>query len=703
MPVRHPWLSLLFWLALVVAAGLGGRLAHPPASSTSLLPQSAESQRAAAWEARFTGAHQTLQVVIADPHRMDTSDRALAGRLARWLRSRSSSLGIMSVGSTQTSADGKALVMQVTFRSTGPPPDGPDPRIASIERHLAAVELPAGVQVGLAGDLAVNHDVNAGIIDSRSTGPSNILRALGVLFIVLVLAMVYRAPLAVVVPLVSIGVAVATSSSLVGIAAATMGLPTNTFSLPFVYGVILGAGTNYGLFLISRYREQLRSGERGRQALEAANRGVGPAIASSAAAVALAMAAMSFTSLGFFRTLGPAVAISIVVMLAAGLTLTPALMAITGKAFFWPRRPRASASAREATSRTWRGVGELVVRRPAVVVAAAVAVLALPVLTLGGLDISVDQLGELPGGSPSLTGYRLLQAHFPAEGDAATVFITTDGDSLQHDGPQLGDVRGALRSVPGVAAVSGPRISSDGVAARFQLALRGDPSGEKAATTLSVAEAAARRSLAGSSLDHAQVLAGGEVSVDRDLRRLLAQDFIRVAVLVGAAIYAVLAVLLRNLFAPLYLLASVALSTAAAIGAVGFLYRSVAGEPLYWAVPVFAFVFLVALGQDFNIYLVSRLRQQLAEGDRAGGIARTVALTGGVITSAGLVMSAAFLLLLGNPVPLVQQLGAVVVVGLLLDTFVVRSLLVPALVRLLGPWSGISATAQELPSRGSHQ
>jgi len=151
----------------------------------------------------------------------------------------------------------------------------------------------------------------------------------------------------------------------------------------------------------------------------------------------------------------------------------------------------------------------------------------------------------------------------------------------------------------------------------------------------------------------------------------------------------VLAILLRNLLAPVYLLASVGLSTAAAIGGVGLLYRNLANQPLYWAVPVFAFVFLVALGEDFNIYLVSRLREQLSETGRAEGIARAVGLTGGVISSAGLVMAAAFFLFLGNPVPLVQQLGAVVVAGLLLDTFLVRPLLVPAIVRLLRDRSGI--------------
>lgn len=398
---------------------------------------------------------------------------------------------------------------------------------------------------------------------------------------------------------------------------------------------------------------------------------------------------MGFTSLGFFRTM-PAVAISIAVMLAAGLTLTPALIAITRGAFFWPRWPRPTASADEVPSAVWRRVGGLVTTRPAVVLVVVLALLAPPISALSRLQVSVDTLGELPSGAPSLAGYRLVQAHFPVQSRAASIFVTTDGSRLPQGGAVMSRLRDALRAVPGVTSVSDPTVASDGSTAMFHLGLRDDPSSDEASATLTAAEAAARRSLASSHLDHAEVLAGGEVAVDRDLRELLRQDFLRVVLLVGLAIYLVIAILLRNLFAPIYLLASVGLSTAAAVGGVGLLYREVAGQPLFWAVPVFAFVFLVALGEDFNIYLVARLREQLAGSDRHAGIARAVALTGGVISSAGLVMAAAFFLFLGNPVPLVQQLGAVVVVGLLLDTFVVRPFLVPAVVQLLGRRSGIA-------------
>ncbi|HKF19310.1 MAG TPA: MMPL family transporter [Candidatus Dormibacteraeota bacterium] len=697
LAVRRPWFVIVGWLAVLVLANLGGRMVHPPAPSSSFLPAAAESQRAAVLEAtRFGGGHQVAEVVIVDQNGLRSSDHVLAGRLNDWLNTRPRSERIQSVSPAYPSPDGKALVMQVTFAVASTVDEQPDASIAAIEEHLANLVVPPGVRVGITGDPVISHDIGAGISGSSSSGRSNLLRVISILIIVVVLALVYRAPLPVLVPLLSIGVVLAISSNLLNIAAALVGLPLGSFSLPFVFAVTLGAGTNYGIFLISRYREELRRGSGRRHALEVAAPGVAPAIASSAATVVLGTAAMAFTSLGFFRTLGPAVAISIVVMLAAGLSLTPALIAISRGAFFWPRWPRSAGPSADPASSTWHRVGALVTRRPAVALVVVLAVLALPAWALTRVQVSVDSLSSLPGGSPSLAGYHLLQAHFPVQTQAASVFVTTGGTQLE--GAQLGRVRDAMHATPGITSVSDPEVSPDGSAARFRLVLSNESSTEEASTAVTGAESAARRALAATTVENPSVLAGGEVAVDRDLRELLVQDFLRVLILVGAAIYLVLAILLRNLYAPIYLLASVGLSTAAAIGGVGLLYRVLADQPLYWAVPVFAFVFLVALGEDFNIYLVSRLRQQLSESDRAAGIARAVGLTGGPISSAGLVMAAAFFLFLGNPVPLVQQLGAVVVAGLLLDTFLVRPLLVPAIVRLLGGRSGISvARARSSP------
>ena len=694
--VRRPWLTVLAWVSALVLVSAVGRILDAPPPSSSFLPASAESQRAAALAAaRFGGGNQTATIVIADHDGLNAGDQSLAAQIADWLNRRPPSAQILSVSPAQPSPDGRAVVLLVTFATSTSVDEQPDATIAAIEEHLARLRTPPGVEVGITGDPVVNHDIGAGIGGSDPSGRSDLLRAVSVALVVMVLAVVYRAPLAVLVPLGTIAVVLAISSSLLEIAAATVSLALSSFSLPFVFAVTLGAGTNYGIFLISRHREQLQRGAGHQDALTAAARGVAPAIASSAATVVLGTAAMAFTALGFFRTLGPAVAVSVLVMLAAGLTLTPALIAITGRAFFWPRAPSSERSGRISAVTAWHRVGVIATRWPGVVLALAVLGLGLPALGSARVQVSVDTLGSLPYSSPSLQGYHLLRAHVQVRDQAASVLVVADGTRLESTGAELSHVHDVLSTTPGVRFVGDPALSSDGGAARFPLALEAQPSSEEASATLTAAEAAAKLALGGASLHDVRVLAGGEVAVDRDLRELLAEDFLRVLLLVGGAIYLVLAILLRNLLAPVYLLASVGLSTSAAIGGVGLLYRVAAGQPLYWAVPVFAFVFLVALGEDFNIYLVSRLRQEIAGGDRAAGIARAVGLTGGVISSAGLVMAAAFGLFLGNPVLLVQQLGAVVVAGLLLDTFLVRPLVVPALVQLLGRWSGISAARRD--------
>src|SRR5215813_508387 len=406
LAVRSPWLVILGWLAVLVLANLGGRIVHPPAPSSSFLPAEAESQRAAVLEAsRFGGGHQVAEVVIVDQNGLRPSDHVLAGQLNDWLSTRPRADQIQSVSPAYPSQDGKALVMQITFTTASTVDEQPDASIAAIEEHLANLPMPPGVRVGITGDPVISHDIGAGISGSSSSGRSNLLRVISILIIVVVLALVYRAPLPVLVPLLSIGVVLAISSNLLNVAAALVGLPLGSFSLPFVFAVTLGAGTNYGIFLISRYREELRRVGGRREALELAARGVAPAIASSAATVVLGTAAMAFTSLGFFRTLGPAVAISIVVMLAAGLTLTPALIAISGRAFFWPRWPSAVGEGGDAVSATWHRVGGLATRRPAVVLVASLVVLTVPALALTRVQVSVDSLSSLPGGSPSLQGY----------------------------------------------------------------------------------------------------------------------------------------------------------------------------------------------------------------------------------------------------------------------------------------------------------
>src|SRR5262249_47956409 len=224
---------------------------------------------------------------------------------------------------------------------------------------------------------------------------------------------------------------------------------------------------------------------------------------------------------------------------------------------------------------------------------------------------------------PSAHGYQLLGRYFPGSLGSLTLLVEPASDAER--------VRQAVAQTPEVTSVSQPQVSPEGSLARLAVALSEDPNGTAAAATVDATERAARQAA-----PRATVLAAGSPASTRDLHDLLYHDFLLIAALVGVAIFVVLAVLLRSPLAPLYLLLTVALSTAVAVGLVAFIYQRTAGVPLYWTVPVFAFVFLVALGEDFNILLVSRVRQELAAHSAVEGVARAVGATGGVITSCGL-------------------------------------------------------------------
>jgi RND superfamily putative drug exporter len=655
--VGHPWLVVLAWLVGVSAITIWGPAFGDAPHSSLGLPAGTETARANAFEAAHFGAGTAPTATVV------TEDAAGADQLRSWLVS---APDVAQVGTPVPSRDGQAALIPLAFARGGAALDA---AIGGIEDHLAADHA------AMTGDAVANHDFNAAALGSSSgASATSPLRIVTLLIVIAVLALVYRAPLAVLVPLLCVGAAILVSPHLVGLVGSLLHLPVSDFSLLFMFSVTLGAGTNYGLFLISRYREALAGGLAPRPALEQALTHVGEAVTASAATVVVAAALMALASFDLFKTLGPPVAVAVATMLLAGLTLLPALLAICGRALFWPRRQHAGQAAEHGL---WRRAGELVVRHPAwlagvtalVLVPAAVAGVATP--------LSFDLTSGLPDTTSIARAGTMLARHFPEQENGITLLVEAPGDGEA--------VRSAVAAVPGVAAVGPAQTSPDGGAQRYRVGLRDDPSSQAAAGTVAAVERAAVQTSGG------RALASGAAVANRDFRDLLGADFRLVAALVAGSILVILAVLLRSAVAPIYLLATVGLSTAAAIGVAGLVSQRLLGQPLFWTAPVFGFVFLVALGEDFNIFLMSRLRREVAAYGRPEGTARAVGATGGVITSCGLVMASAFLLLVRSPLVVAQQIGLVVVIGVLLDTFLVRPLLVPALSVLLG--SGPARTA----------
>jgi RND superfamily putative drug exporter len=426
---------------------------------------------------------------------------------------------------------------------------------------------------------------------------------------------------------------------------------------------------------------------------------VGEAILSSGSIVIAATAIMGLAQLDLLRVTGPAVAVGIACLLLAGLSLVPALMALCGRALFWPAQPHAgSLTGREVPTRgAWVAIGRGVTRRPALIAAAAVVVLASLALSALAIEPSFDDLLALPKSAPSVQAY---QQHFP-ETAQIDVFVSDSGHDLRQ--PQyaaaLAGLAAALQRVPHVtqvvapttatAASVGQMFATDGSAAQVTLGLDVDPSSQAARDAVDAAYAVAGDATLGTTQAGSSILLGGQSAQVRDEAAQLGSDFRLILALVSLVILVILALLVRSLIAPLYLLATIALSTGTGIGLTNFVYHDLLGQPLFNIVPVFAFVFLVALGQDFNILMMARIREEVRTLGHRNGIAARVALTGGGVSSCGLVMAASFSRLLGNAVLEVSELGFALVAGILIDTFVVRPLLVTALAVLLGRWNWV--------------
>ncbi len=722
---RWPLVILLGW-ALV----LGLSLHFAPSiqsvankQNNSSLPTSAPSRRAETlYEQKFPGGqaaangHEAGVIVLVDPAGISPADLSLAQRIAAYLDAPATRpayvLSVAAPGPSAPlaefeSADRQALRLPITWSIDND--SELSSSVSAIDTYLARQPIPAHGTLGLVSSSAITRDFYSSLF-----GGLNIGVLVSLLIILLVLGYVYRSPLAVIVPLAVIGVVFELANGVIAWLGQTFGLPVATFSLQYVGFVLLGAGTNYGVFLLSRYREEIRRtpvdgvqpGEIRRAALARSVGRVGEAICSSALTVVAVTGIMGLGQLALLRETGPAVAVAVVCLLAAGISLLPALMALCGPALFWPVNPRPEGGAHMQSAPPTRGVwafaGRVVTQRPWMVTVVTLLLLTPLALAALGMQISFDDLASLPASAPASQSYAAYQAHF-SDSATAQVFISAPGHDLRQ--PQyaatLTSVERALRTTAHVSGAQGPTdlslpaalraqdVASDGSAVLITVTINVEPGAQAARDTVDALYANADHALSGTQLSGATVLIGGDSAGMRDEAAQMANDFILIIVVSCLAIYVILAFLLRSLTAPVYLIATIALSAGTAIGLTNLVYHNILGKPVFYLAPLFAFVFLVALGEDFNILTMARIREEVALFGQRRGVAAAVALTGGVVSSCGLVMAASFSRAIASPILELAESAFAITIGVLIDTFIVRPLLVPAIVMLLGRWNWV--------------
>ncbi len=650
------WIVLLAWLVAVVGLGtFSAKLSEVQNNeAASWLPSNAESTRALEKLEPFQDPDAIPTVLVYEKGSgLTPADLAAAEAQVAELRALDGVEG--EVVGPIPSADGQAAQTVVTF-NFGKNGWEDMPATADRLREIAAID---GVQIyvaGSGGQAADSFEAFAGI-DSTL-----LLAALGVVIVILLFT--YRSPVLWLLPILSVVAALATSMGLVYFLAKYAGLTVNGQSQAILSILVIGAGTDYALLLVARYREELRRHRDRHEAMAFALHRAAPAILASAATVAIGMLCLLFAEMSSTAGLGPVAAIGIVVTFLVMVTLLPALLVVFGRWMFWPMRP--SFGSPEPTQRgLWAKVGQWIVVRPRKVWALTGALLLVACLGLVRLDangLATDETYTKDFGS--VLGQQVLMDHGLVDA-SNPIMVAANADRAT-------EVARALAGVAGIEQPSEP-VARGGVAF-LTAAIPGDPASQDAFDRVEATRAAV------SQVDGADALVGGFSAIYLDTKIASTRDGLVIIPIILAVVLLILVLLLRALTAPLILIATVVLSFGAALGISTLLFEYVFGfAGADASFPLFAFVFLVALGIDYNIFLMTRVREEtLHSGTRRGSLTALTS-TGGVITSAGVVLAATFLVLGTLPLVFLAELGVTVALGVLLDTMIVRSVLVTAI------------------------
>ena len=807
---------VIFWAVLAV----GFFVAAPKLSEVGVtdesqfLPQDTESTHARALlEEKFPTTDApagTATIVFYKASGLTEADIQATKEARDWLASANAPetvTGTVSVFDSDAlrlrllSADQTTLLMSVNL-SVSALDETSKSAVAAIRDYLHSHY--AGMTTYLTGETGFYQDLFQSVLKTIDQTTLVTIALVAVLLLI-----VYRSPVAALLPLITIGCSYLVARGLLGYLAAG-GMAVSTLADAYLIVIVFGIGTDYCLFIVSRFREELANRDR-HEANQYALRQIAPVIAASAATVVVAFLSMGVSRFGMTRTTGFSLAIGVAVTLIAGLTLTPALMSIFGRFVFWPALAHPASSAPRKGNGGWSRIGAFIASHPIPIAVSIILVLLIPYVTLSKFKSSADLISQMPGSAESVEGYRVMSEHFsigefsPAyvvvESPQVNLIETTGYSAVTHLADTIEAVPGVRRvdyfsgpqaqlttsatgfqalaarlsqgmidpllatslqsagqqlpalalQYPGVAAsqnfqqaiasttqaadllrqistappASLPSLmtdlqtatkglgdslqalsaefspasssaltawllstyySKDGTVTRLSVVLEDDPYSEAAQDTIKQVRAATTPALA--DLAGAEAYVGGEVAVHADIMSTNNADFGRVTILTTGGVLVVIIILLRSLLAPLYMVLTVLLNYGATLGIATWLILNVLGHnAMIYMVPMFVFVVLVALGADYNIFLVSRIREEAEQRPIKEAVARAVANTGGVITACGIILAGTFATLVSSPLQVVVQVGSAIGIGVLLDTFVVRALLVPALATLAQRWS----------------
>ena len=812
---KYRVIVVIFWLAAAAALYLGAPSFSDVAvtDESQFLPQDTQSAAAAKLlhEKFATSAEAPASsgiIVIHNAAGLTDADMQESKDIRDWLVSSAAPAAIVKVTSVfdsdllrqkLVSADQTTMMITVDF-SDPALSDGAKEAVSQIREYLKSYH--PDLNAFVTGETGLIQDLFQSVQDT--VGKTTIVTVILVLIILLI---IYRSPVAALLPLIAIGCSFLASMGILSFLGQA-GVKFFTLIEAYLVVVIFGVGTDYCLFIVSRFREERKKAEPS-EALNYSLRRIGPVITASALTVMVAFLCLGLSRFGMNKTSGYALALAIGITLLAGLTLVPALMSLFGKYLFWP----AWASKPHAEGRfSWAKIGGWIVRRPLLFAVPIIIVLLIPYIGFSHFTQTNDIISQMPSSTPSVQGYKLMEEHFPA-GELSPVYLLIESPGVDITSPDsllaINAIARSLQNTPGVSrvdyysapggdlaelaaqvravlggigqgsgignilqlldagdelkglalqypgivlslnfqqiqicldeasdlvgqisiadpadlpdlltqlqsllyriavnlegligefnlAVESPFSASllntyfsiDRTIARINITLPGSPYAAETVDAIISLREAVGQSIDASGLQGGAYYVGGESAIRADIMITNDADF---GVVVGGAIGGILLViiiLMRGLVAPLYMVATVLLNYGATLGITTWIFTSIMHQGgMIYMLPIFIFIVLVALGADYNIFLVSRMREEAHQRPLKEAVTHALANTGGVITSCGIILAGTFATLMTSPLQMVTQIGAAIAIGVIIDTFVVRALLVPSIAALLGRWN----------------
>jgi len=667
------------WLLIAMAIGpLSGKFEEVQKNDPiDYLPGSAESVQALqALEEFPSGDEVNAITVYARDGGLSAADKAAIERARDAVNAKQRP----DVGTTPpaiVSKDGTTALLTTPITVEDATNEAADVMVDTTDDIKATFDdLPAGVDAKVTGPAGFSADAINIFGDINGT----LLFATAGLVLLLLIA-IYRSPIFWVIPFFAVILA-ETSSRGFGYLLAEAGVTINGQSGGILPVLVFGAGTDYALLMVSRYREELRRHENKHDAIRVTLQRTSPVILASGATVMAALLTLSLAEVNGTAGLGPIGAMGIGLAMLAMLTMLPALLTLCGRRAFWPYIPHYGSEGPDESHGVWRRIAEWVGRGPRRVWVGTTALLVVLAIGLVQLNGDLTSGNMFRGDVDSVQGQELVKAAFPAGTNAPTQVVVLDENKVD-------SVKAALAKAPGVEAVN-PEVERGPTGVMIEATLDRDPLSTSAFELVPGIRDAVHRAAG----DFA--LVGGSTAAEYDLRESTARDNVVIVPIALVVVFLILMLLLRAIVAPLVLIGTVILSYLAALGIGTFFFENVfnfAGmDP---GLPLFTFIFLVALGIDYNIFLMARVREEAQKHGTRDGTIRGLAVTGAVITSAGLVLAGTFSVLGVLPLVFLTEIGFTIAVGVLIDTFLVRSLLVPALTLDIGDrvwWPSALAT-----------